>query len=62
MPRYVHISEGPSADEADDLVVVSDPQVVRAVFEALGRRLGLAHVQVRPLRPLPAKPEREGAP
>jgi hypothetical protein len=39
MPFYVSVSEGPSGAAARPIFATSDPAVVRAVIEAMERRL-----------------------
>jgi hypothetical protein len=56
--RYLHISEGPTVDEADDVLVVADPAIIRDVMAVLSRHFA-RHGRV-PERPtvvsLPPKP------
>jgi hypothetical protein len=61
MPRYVHVSEGPTASEADDLLVIADASLVRAIGQLIARRLGGTGPTSHPtVVPLPTTPDREG--
>jgi hypothetical protein len=62
VPRWVHISEGPTPTESEDLVVIQDPGLIRDIGVLTARTLGSAIPAPRaPTRatvvPLPAKPD-----
>jgi len=51
MPTFVHISEGPSPDVAEDRVVILNPELVKAIGVLIARSLGAVPPRVVPLRP-----------
>jgi hypothetical protein len=54
MPTFVHVSEGDDAATAQDLLVIEEPALVRAIGHLIARRLGAVDPRVSPLRPLPS--------
>jgi hypothetical protein len=59
MALFIRVSEGVTADVADDLYLIDDPQVAEALGRLLARRMSgrpLAAPTLQPLRPAPEKP------
>ena len=45
---YLVVREGENADEADDVLILDDSEILRAVGSLIARRLGIRNI--RPLR------------
>ena len=62
MALFIRVSEGETADAADDLYLIDDPKVVQALGTLIARRFGacpLGGPAPQPLRPVRASPQRE---
>jgi hypothetical protein len=64
MALFIRVSEGETADAADDLYLIDDPEVVQALGTLIAKRLGgrpLTAPAPQPLRPVrpPGGPEGE---
>jgi len=63
MALFIRVSEGETADAADDLYLIDDPEVVQALGTLIARRFSarfLGTSAPRPLRPVAPKSEPEG--
>jgi hypothetical protein len=62
VPFFIVVREGATSDDADDLLVVDDDQLVRTFGSLIAKRLGGRQLMAeapQPLRPVRPVPQRE---